>query len=81
MQLGSHALTFDESEDASSIDTVMSVAKYFGLRLAEAKQIVGEVVAAVLNWRDVAAAQGLTESQIDRMASAFEHEDIVKAAA
>lgn len=76
-----HALTLDETDDASSIDTVMSVADYFGLKLPQAKQIVAEVAAAVLDWREVAAANGLTAAQIDRMASAFEHEDILKAAA
>lgn len=76
-----HALTLDETDDASSIDTVVSVAEYFGLKLPQAKQIVAEVAAAVLDWRGVAAANGLTVAQIDRMASAFEHEDILKAVA
>lgn len=76
-----HALTLDETDDTSSIDTVVSVAEYFGLKLPQAKQIVAEVTAAVLDWRDVAAANGLTVAQIDRMASAFEHEDILKAVA
>ena len=76
-----HALTLDETNDASSIDTVMSVGEYFGLKLPLAKQIVAEVAAAVLDWRQVAAANGLTSAQIDRMASAFEHEDILKAVA
>ncbi len=76
-----HALTLDETDDASSIDTVVSVAEYFGLKLPQAKQIVAEVAAAVLDWRGVAAANGLTVAQIDRMASAFEHGDLLKAAA
>ncbi len=76
-----HALTLDEADDASSIDTVMSVAEYFGLKLPQARQIVAEVAAAVLSWHEVADANGLTPAQIDRMASAFEHEDILKAAA
>jgi serine/threonine-protein kinase HipA len=76
-----HALTLDEADDASSIETVISVSEYFGLKLAHAKQIAAEVAAAVLSWREVAEANGLTPAQIERMASAFEHEDIVKAAA
>lgn len=76
-----HALTLDETDDASSIDTVVSVAEYFGLKPPQAKQIVAEVAAAVLDWREVAAANGLTGAQIDRMTSAFEHEDILKAVA
>lgn len=76
-----HALTLDETDDTSSIDTVVSVAEYFGVKSLQAKQIVAEVAAAVLGWREVAAANGLTAAQIDRMASAFEHEDLLKAAA
>jgi hypothetical protein len=33
----------------------------------------------VAAWREVAGRHGLTESEIDRMASAFEHEDSVAA--
>ena len=76
-----HALTLDETDDASSIDTAVSVAEYFGLKLPQAKRIVAEVGAAVLNWREVAATNGLTAAQVDRMASAFEHEDLLKAVA
>lgn len=74
-----HALTLDETDDASSIDTAFSVASYFGIKLPEAKKIAAEVGAAVLAWREVAAGHGLTNAQINRMESAFEHEDLAKA--
>lgn len=74
-----HALTLDEADDASSIDTAFSVAGQFGLRPAAAKAIAEEVGVAVLAWRDIAAEHGLTAAQIERMASAFEHEDLAKA--
>lgn len=74
-----HALTLNETDDASSIDTAYSVASYFGLKMPEAKKIAAEVGAAVLAWRDVAASHGLTSAQISRMESAFEHEDLAKA--
>lgn len=35
-----------------------------------------EVGDAVVAWRDVAAQHNLTANQIDRMASAFEHDDL-----
>lgn len=76
-----HALTLDETDDAASIDTAFAVSEYYGLRLAEAKLIAAEVATAVLAWRDVAAVCGLTAAQIDRMASAFEHDDVGKALA
>ncbi|WP_157220840.1 type II toxin-antitoxin system HipA family toxin [Flavisphingomonas formosensis] len=76
-----HALTLDGEDDTASLDTALSVAGYFGLTLEKARSIAAEVGAAVLAWRDVAAGLGLTGVQIDRMASAFEHGDILKAVA
>lgn len=76
-----HALTLDETDDASSIETAFSVARYFGLKLHQARAIATEVGVAVLAWREVAAGHGLTNAQIERMASAFEHEDISRAIA
>jgi serine/threonine-protein kinase HipA len=76
-----HALTLDEIDDASSIETAMSVAGQFGLKPEAARTIAAEVGVAVLAWRDVAADNGLTGAQIERMASAFEHEDLAKAVA
>ena len=76
-----HALTLDEENDASSIDTAFSVAGQFGLKPDTARAIAAEVGVAVLAWRDVAAEKGLTGAQIERMASAFEHEDLAKAVA
>jgi serine/threonine-protein kinase HipA len=76
-----HALTLDEMDDASSIDTALSVAGQFGLSPETAKAIAEEVGVAVLAWRQVAGEHGLTAAQIERMASAFEHEDLAKAIA
>jgi serine/threonine-protein kinase HipA len=76
-----HALTLDENDDASSIETAMSIAAQFGLKPDAARTIAAEVGAAVLAWRDVAAENGLTGAQIERMASAFQHEDLAKAVA
>lgn len=47
------------------------------LPLANARTIVAEVGQAVAMWRDVSKAFGLKDSDIDRMASAFEHGDSV----
>jgi serine/threonine-protein kinase HipA len=41
-----------------------------------AREIAKQVGRAVSNWRDEAARHGLTKNEIDRMASAFEHEDL-----
>lgn len=63
-------------EGTCSIELALSQAELFGLSLADAKAIVGEVGRAVADWRDVARQLGQTMNQIDRLASAFEHEDM-----
>jgi serine/threonine-protein kinase HipA len=54
----------------------MEVAPYFELENAKAGKIAGEVGKAVAKWRDEAARYGLKYAEIDRMNSAFEHEDL-----
>ena len=76
-----HALTLDDADDSSSLDTVFSVAGRFGLKPNVARTIAAEVGVAVLAWRKIAAEIGLTGAQIERMASAFEHNDLAKAVA
>jgi hypothetical protein len=57
----------------------LDTANYLGLNGKNARAIAADVGAAVAHWRDEAAAFGLTKSQTDRMASAFEHEDLALA--
>jgi len=42
----------------------------------KARAIAAEVGRAVSTWRGEAAMHGFTQTEIDRMASAFEHEDL-----
>jgi len=71
----------DLDDNTASLPLALSVAGYFELKDKEAKAIAAEVGRAVSGWRARAAALGLTNAQIDRMASAFEHEDLAAAAA
>ncbi|WP_426441172.1 type II toxin-antitoxin system HipA family toxin [Bradyrhizobium genosp. P] len=71
----------DLDEGTCSVDLVESVADFFGIALPTARDIIREVGAAVADWRTVAAAAGARSSEINRMASAFEHEDLKKARA
>jgi len=57
------------------------VAPRFGVKPDEAKRIVREVGQALAQWREISAATGLSNKETDRMASAFEHEDLRKAIA
>ena len=54
----------------------MEMADYFELSATEASRIAREVGAAVSEWRRAAARLGIAASEIDRMASAFEHDDL-----
>lgn len=69
-------------EDATcSLDLVLGASPYFGLSLPATRDIVREVARAVGNWRQVARETGAPPREIDRMASAFEHEDLKRATA
>jgi serine/threonine-protein kinase HipA len=57
------------------------VAGYFELLPSEARRIAAEVGRAVGRWRRAAANLGLSKGEIDRMASAFGHEDLKAALA
>lgn len=65
-----------ENDGMASLDLALSVAAEFGLKKQEATTIGAQVGAAVADWRAVAAQAGVKKAEIDRMASAFEHEDL-----
>ena len=69
----------NEDDSTASLALAMSVVKYFELDAAKAREIAKEVGKAVSKWRVEAARSGITKSEIDRMASAFEHEDLKEA--
>ena len=70
------ATAIDLDDGSASLDLAMRVAEYFELDDGEARSIAGEVGKAVATWRETASRQGLSRAEIDRMASAFEHEDL-----
>ena len=65
----------DLDDGTASLDLAMSVAEHFGLTQAAAQDIAAEVDQTVATWRNEAAKLGLTRTDIERMASAFEHDD------
>jgi serine/threonine-protein kinase HipA len=70
-----HALAIDEDDASASIETALRVAPQFGLAASRARTIAAEVAAALAEWRAAAKARGITSAQVERMASAFEHDD------
>jgi len=71
----------DLDDGTASLKLAFDVAGYFELAPNDARQIVAQVGKAVGSWRKVAAKLGLTQGEIGRMASAFEHEDLKAALA
>jgi len=71
----------DLEDGTASLKLAYEVASYFELKTAEARAIAREVGKAVSSWRKEAARLGVGNSEIDRMASAFEHDDLKAAVA
>ncbi len=69
----STAIDFDDP--TASIDTALSVIDEFRIKKNRANEIIREVSAAVSQWQKIALQYGLGKREIERMASAFEHED------
>lgn len=73
------SMMIDDHDNSASFDLVLDVGDYFGLRTDDMKVIAGEVASAVSRWHEEAALLGISNSEITRMASAFEHDDLRKA--
>jgi serine/threonine-protein kinase HipA len=73
--------SIDPDDPSASIDLALAAAGYFGLKDKQARQIAAEIATVVSTWRETAEKAGLTRAEIDRMASAFEHEDLKAASA
>ncbi|HZT03214.1 MAG TPA: HipA domain-containing protein [Steroidobacteraceae bacterium] len=72
-------ITLDDA--TCDLDLVLSSAEYFSLALRDAKKVVSEVAKTTVKWREVAAEAGASNAEIQRMASAFEHDDLHRALA
>ena len=68
--------TINEDDGTASLSLAMEVASYFGLNATRARAIIAETGRAVSSWRKEAVSHGLGQADTDRMASAFEHEDL-----
>lgn len=69
----------DLDEGTCSLDLLEEAAGYFSLGLSQARAIIKEVATVTATWRGVAAAVGAAPKEMERMASAFEHEDLSRA--
>lgn len=71
----------DLDEGTCSLDLLESASAFFALTLPQARAIIKEVATVTATWRDIAKAVGARPSEINRMASAFEHDDLRRALA
>ena len=71
--------SIDFDDPTASIDLALSVIDDFRIKKPRANEIAKEVALAVSEWRNVSAQFSLSKKEMDRMASAFEHEDLEKA--
>ncbi|MGI9249621.1 MAG: type II toxin-antitoxin system HipA family toxin [Pseudohongiellaceae bacterium] len=71
--------TIDTNDPAASIDLALETAEHYGLTSKAAQAIVREVGQAVTDWRKEATRLGIKPREVERMASAFEHDDGGKA--
>ena len=69
------------TEGTCDLDLVLSVAEDFALGPPAAKAIVKEVATVTATWRDTAVELGARRAEVDRMTSAFEHDDLRRALA
>lgn len=75
------ATNIDLDEGTCSLDLVESAAGYFGLSLVVARDVIRGVAAVTSTWRTIAAEVGARPAEINRMSSAFEHDDLTRALA
>jgi len=57
----------------ATIDGLMSVVRYFNISPGRAREILSDVERAVATWRTKGRALGVTDTELDQFADAFEH--------
>lgn len=68
-----------ETDATASLDLAFSMAQEFDLKKEAARAIANEVGKAVADWRRVASYSDISKANIERMSSAFEHDDLKQA--
>ncbi len=68
-------------EGTCSLDLLEESAGFFALTLPQARAIIKEVATSTAKWRQTAKALGARTAEINRMASAFEHDELQRALA
>ena len=75
------ATNIDLDDGTCSLDLLEAASEFFALTLPQARAIIKEVATVTATWREIAATVGARSAEINRMASAFEHDDLRRALA
>lgn len=68
-------ITLDEA--TCSIELARQAATdFFALPVRQTNEIIAQVASAVSTWREIAARKGVKKSEIERMESAFDHDEL-----
>jgi serine/threonine-protein kinase HipA len=78
-RIGYLRTSVDGGDREASVERLLRVSPYFRLKDDEARETLAAVVAAVLQWRKLAASHGLKREAIREIEPAFEHEQLAKA--
>ena len=72
-------LMIDDQDNSASFDLTVEVGDYFGLVEDDMRAVVTDLVNSISTWRDEAKRIGVSTEEINRMATAFEHDEMVRA--
>jgi len=75
----STAIGVDPEDTTASLDLAFEVVEYFDMEEDEARAVAREVADVTRHWADRAHAIQIHRTEIDLMASAFEHDDLAVA--
>ena len=64
-----------ETGPEATVEALLSVAPYFKIQKARAKEMVAHVEHVVAGWRDEGRSIGMTDAELEPFAPAFEHSE------
>ena len=73
------SMAIDLDDPTASLELALETAEYYGLKTAEARSFAGQVACSVSGWRAEAASLKVRPREMERMSSAFEHDDLEQA--
>jgi serine/threonine-protein kinase HipA len=71
-----HTLAIDEADATASLETALGAARLFGIKPERARALAAQIGAITAGWREVGRRLGLSGAQLERMETAFEHDDL-----